>query len=104
MAALAGCVSYAHLYAPDGTFADEDVVARVGEELYRDRCTLCHSVYEPTAYPMATWDAQLQKFGARAGMTREQRRIVRLYLSTHAPDGERRLRLAAGADRPVGDP
>ncbi len=88
-AVLAGCVSYAHLYGPDGSL-DEPRAVAVGKTLYWDRCGLCHTPYEPTTYPMQTWDGQLRKYGARAGLRVEERRFVRLYLSTHAPDGERR--------------
>jgi len=93
-AALTGCVSYAQLYAPDGTL-DEARAAAIGHTLYRRRCALCHTPFEPSQYAMAAWDGQLRKYGARAGLTREERRFVRLYLDSHAPDGERRTRLAA---------
>ena len=42
---------------------------------------------------MEVWDLQIRRFGAKAGLTKEERRFVRLYLDSYAPDGERRLRL-----------
>lgn len=102
-AALAGCVSYAHLYGPDGAL-DEVAAARVGYERYWGRCGLCHTAFHPTAYPMAAWDSQIRKYGARCGLTREEQRFVRLYLDSHAPDGARRAQLAAlGGEAPPAD-
>ena len=93
-AVVTGCVSYAHLYGPDGAL-DEAAAVGVGNGLYWQRCGLCHTPYEPAGYPMASWDGQIRKYGARAGLTLEQRKFVRLYLDSHAPDGERRRRLGS---------
>lgn len=89
---LAGCVSYQHLYGADGAL-DETAAERVGKRLYENRCTLCHALYQPSSYDMETWDSQIRRFGAKAGLTKEERRFVRLYLDSHAPDGARRLAL-----------
>jgi hypothetical protein len=94
---LAGCVSYQHLYGPDGNL-DEAQAQRVGKRLYENRCTLCHAMYQPSSYEMETWDSQIRRFGAKAGLTKEERRFVRLYLDSHAPDGERRARLLRSGD------
>jgi hypothetical protein len=94
---LAGCVSYEQLYDGDGVL-DEVEATRVGQELYENRCTLCHALYQPGSYEMETWDKQIRRFGAKAGLTKEERRFVRLYLDSHAPDGERRARLLHAGD------
>lgn len=97
VAVLAGCVSYQHLYGADGAL-DEVQAERVGKDLYENRCTLCHALYDPGSYDMDTWDSQIRRFGAKAGLTKEERRFVRLYLDSHAPDGERRARLLRQGD------
>ncbi len=92
--ALAGCVSYEHLYDGAGILNEIDAEV-VGKDLYENHCTLCHAMFQPSSYGMTTWDKQIRRYGAKAGLTKEQRTFVRLYLDSHAPDGERRLRLFA---------
>lgn len=99
---LAGCVSYEHLYGADGAL-DEIEAAIVGRNLYENRCTLCHAMYQPSSYNMDTWDTQIRRYGAKAGLTKQERTFVRLYLDSHAPDGARRLALAAQAMDPSPD-
>ena len=73
--ALAGCATYEQLYDADGRL-DEVAAEPVGRQLYENRCTLCHGLYEPTSYPMAIWDRQIRRYGAKAGLSKEERRLV----------------------------
>ena len=64
--------------------------------LYARRCSLCHAVRAPTSYPSAVWAANIQRYGARAGLTRTQRLIVLEYLRANASDAPSRAARSGG--------
>ncbi len=55
-------------------------------DLYRARCTSCHSLRDPGLYPVATLDRFLNRFAWRAGVTRAEKEVLRAYFRTVASD------------------
>jgi cytochrome c5 len=51
-----------------------------GRDLYVARCSGCHSLFAPAAYPAARWRELLGKMGPRARLSREERELVLHYL------------------------
>ena len=51
-----------------------------GRDLYVARCSGCHTLFAPTAYPAKRWREVLGKMARRARLSREQSELVLHYL------------------------
>jgi hypothetical protein len=51
-----------------------------GRSLYAMRCSRCHELYEPSAYPANHWEASVREMNDRAGLTFDEERLVVQYL------------------------
>jgi hypothetical protein len=60
-----------------------------GRSLYAMRCSRCHELYEPSAYPANHWEASVREMNERAGLTGEEERFVVQYLVALASRTER---------------
>ena len=54
------------------------------EAVYRARCAMCHPAWEPTDFTPAEWPTYVNKYAARAGLTRAERASVLEYLVREA--------------------
>lgn len=52
-----------------------------GRELFMERCARCHGLPRPASRAPRAWPALVDNMGNRAGMTREQKRVVLQYLA-----------------------
>jgi mono/diheme cytochrome c family protein len=82
-AALAlGCAASSHGGGAP-TPADPDAA---GERLYRGHCAACHRLRDPGEETRERWGWALQRYGARAHLSDEERRLVLEYLQPRARD------------------
>ena len=68
--------------AVDGV-GGEDVA---GGRLYREHCGSCHRLRDPSEQTAERWSWALDRFGGRAHLSAEQRRLVLGYLTSRALD------------------
>lgn len=52
-----------------------------GRWFYERRCALCHELRDPAEHEFAAMKAQLDRYGARAGLRPEERELVLDYLA-----------------------
>jgi cytochrome c len=90
---LAGCaetlpppvavdVTRAQASWPSTTLADLER----GRELYRSRCTACHSLYAPGTYSPERWQKLLPEMFQKARLDEGERRDVTRYLTLASID------------------
>lgn len=58
----------------------------VGERLYRGHCAACHRLRDPGEQTRERWAWALERYGARAHLSGEERRLVLDYLQARARD------------------
>ena len=75
---LAACAS-----SPRGAPTDPDAA---GERLYRSHCAACHRLRDPAEQTRERWAWAVDRYGPRAHLTEEERRLVLAYLSARAKD------------------
>ena len=51
-----------------------------GRSLYAARCSRCHALYEPGAYPAAHWEGAVHEMRTRAGLNDSEERFIVQYL------------------------
>ena len=57
-----------------------------GERLYRAHCAACHRLRDPGEQTRERWAWALERYGARAHLSKEEGRLVLGYLESHARD------------------
>jgi mono/diheme cytochrome c family protein len=57
-----------------------------GERLYRAHCAACHRLRDPGEQTRERWAWALERYGARAHLSEEERRLVLDYLQARASD------------------
>jgi mono/diheme cytochrome c family protein len=62
---------------------DEDVA---GGRLYREHCGSCHRLRDPTEQTVERWAWAVDRFGPRAHLGTEERRLVLAWLQARAKD------------------
>ncbi len=72
-----------------GPAADPDEVA---ERLYRGHCAACHRLRDPREQTGARWAWAVERFGPRAHLSEEERRLVLSWLQARARDAAARPR------------
>ena len=55
-------------------------------DLYRRRCSACHVPRDPARYDFATLNRFLDRFAWRAGVTDDEKPIIREFLKSSARD------------------
>lgn len=81
-------VARAQIWAPEATVADLER----GRTLYADRCSSCHQLMAPSAYPQERWPGFVSEMRQQAALKPDQERHLVLYLRVMASRTE-----AAGA-------
>lgn len=59
-----------------------------GKYMYEAKCQSCHALYDPREFRARTFVRYVKKYGARAGLKREDRPYVTDYLVANARDAE----------------
>lgn len=80
--ALAACTSTGSRPAADAA-GDPD---SSGERLYRAHCAACHRLRDPAKRTRQAWAEAVERYGPRAHLSPEERRLVLGYLQAHAAD------------------
>jgi mono/diheme cytochrome c family protein len=57
-----------------------------GERLYRGHCGSCHRLRDPHEQTRERWAWAVDRFGDRAHLSGEERKLVLGYLQSHAKD------------------
>jgi mono/diheme cytochrome c family protein len=87
IAGLAAALALACAASPHGGGApspsDPDAA---GERLYRGHCAACHRLRDPREQTRERWAWALARYGARAHLSDEERRLVLDYLQARARD------------------
>lgn len=55
-----------------------------GRALYERSCQKCHALFRPVSFDAEEWRFYVRKYGARARLGEEQKRLVYEYLAAHA--------------------
>ncbi len=87
IAALAAALALACAASPPAggapSPADPDAA---GERLYRGHCAACHRLRDPGEQTRERWAWALERYGTRAHLSGEERRLVLDYLQARARD------------------
>ncbi len=83
LAMAAACAAGPH----PGRSSDPDAAA---ERLYRGHCAACHRLRDPGEQTAARWAWAVERFGPRAHLSEEERRLVLGWLQARASDAPRR--------------
>jgi mono/diheme cytochrome c family protein len=86
LAALALACASSPRGGSDGNPADPDAA---GERLYRGHCAACHRLRDPGEHPRDRWAWAVERYGRRAHLSEEERRLVLDYLKARANDAGR---------------
>ena len=57
---------------------------RTGKQLYETSCQRCHALYMPKTHTVIEWRYFVRKYGRKARLTGEQKRLVLGYLAQDA--------------------